>query len=407
MMKSKAFTLVELLVVIAIIGMLIALLLPAVQAAREAARRARCMNNLKQLGIAMHNMLDSKKYLPAAIYQKEFWDLQQAGKWFDMPDTENERSRQTPSYVASLLPFMEQSALFALVMENYTQGVADSSGTRARRVPWSDVPEAPSHRSKEVASLLCPSDSSKGYPGLARLSYHICRGDLWLTNRDSNNTSGSSHSRGVAGDGRSFVATLASVSDGTSNTIAFSELCITQDVGFTSASNLIRGNLAVNLKVTDSPQVCMDLKGQHGRFKDGTAVGEDGGTDGEDVVGAHRGFGKQMFQPRPIYSQFHTILPPNSPSCTRAGNYLNADMNSGVGSGRAIQETVVTPNSYHAGGVNSARCDGSVVFVPDTIDCGTLSTLHTVGKDEGFEGKSPYGVWGALGSRDGGDSSSL
>ena len=95
-MKSpsrRGFTLIELLVVIAIIAVLIALLLPAVQAAREAARRAQCVNNLKQLGLAVHNYISVNDVLPAHMR-----DNSSTWGWF-------------APWTAAILPNMEQQAL--------------------------------------------------------------------------------------------------------------------------------------------------------------------------------------------------------------------------------------------------------------------------------------------------------
>src|SRR4051812_16019590 len=96
----SGFTLIELLVVIAIIGVLIALLLPAVQQAREAARRAQCSNNLKQIGLALHNFTDVRGYLPSS----------------DRPPGNSVRH----AWVTNALPYIEQGILFDAY--NYDQG---------------------------------------------------------------------------------------------------------------------------------------------------------------------------------------------------------------------------------------------------------------------------------------------
>ena len=102
--RSGAFTLVELLVVIAIIGVLVALLLPAVQAAREAARRAHCLNNLKQIGLGMQNFHAAHGSLPAATS----YDVSQVGPSGRIYDTH----APGPVWASSLLPFIEQQAIY-------------------------------------------------------------------------------------------------------------------------------------------------------------------------------------------------------------------------------------------------------------------------------------------------------
>src|SRR4051812_45828242 len=126
-MKSRrpGFTLIELLVVIAIIAVLIGLLLPAVQAAREAARRAQCVNNLKQLGLALHNYHDTVGAFPLGRFTN---------------------SSDSFSPFARILPFMEQSNAFAAA--NFD-------------VPWSNAINLTATQTK-IATFLCPSDSQVG-----------------------------------------------------------------------------------------------------------------------------------------------------------------------------------------------------------------------------------------------------
>jgi prepilin-type N-terminal cleavage/methylation domain-containing protein/prepilin-type processing-associated H-X9-DG protein len=102
-MNKRGFTLVELLVVIAIIGTLVGLLLPAVQSARESARRNSCSSNMRQFGLSFHNLLDSKKYFPAAAYTTDSANT----ALFPSPPKDNS-SRTEHSWRVLIMPYMEE-----------------------------------------------------------------------------------------------------------------------------------------------------------------------------------------------------------------------------------------------------------------------------------------------------------
>src|SRR5205085_70006 len=134
-MRRRGFTLIELLVVIAIIAVLIALLLPAVQAAREAARRSQCVNNLKQIGLALHNYHTVNDTFPMGASL----GLYQIGQYL---------GKQNLSSHVALLPQVEQTALYNAV--NFSFG-ADEAGTLCGVVNRTVI-------NTQVKSFLCPSD---------------------------------------------------------------------------------------------------------------------------------------------------------------------------------------------------------------------------------------------------------
>ena len=151
--RRRGFTLIELLVVIAIIAVLISLLLPAVQSAREAARRAQCVNNLKQIGLAMHNYHDTVgSFPPGGINGSDSW----AGTWWDWP--------------AFILPQMEQAPLYNAInfsLQNINQLDANAANDPQVTV-WRSV----------ISSYLCPSDPAAGTGKVANLSW-LTQGGNW------------------------------------------------------------------------------------------------------------------------------------------------------------------------------------------------------------------------------------
>ena len=191
--QKRGFTLIELLVVIAIIAVLVALLLPAVQQAREAARRSSCKNNLKQLGLAMHNYHDVTNNLPIASMSSTF-----AGS--------------TSGYVwgRAILPYIEQGPMYDAWNENieYHSG---SNLTLIRTI---------------IPGLLCPSDpATKTWNNVPNYNYAVNLGNT--TVNSTNPFNGVNHQGGTfkySGSTRGYSYKFRDLTDGTSNTLLMAEV---------------------------------------------------------------------------------------------------------------------------------------------------------------------------------------
>ena len=394
--KTRGFTLVELLVVIAIIGILIGLLLPAVQAAREAARRMSCSNNFKQIGLALHNYHSAYKQIPTHGTGTG-GALQGSDRLFRASDR---TSNQSLSILVGLTPFIEQQGLWDSISNPNTTDLSNP-GT-PRTPPWpamgptatDENNEGPSTNTRntayqpwmtEVPTFRCPSDPGAGLPAMGRTNYAACVGDA--TNyMDSGPYTGQlnfSNWRNLRfrASARGFFrirteSKFRDVLDGLSNTIAAGE--IVTDLGDRDIRSIANTNTTSN-GIHDNPADCRgDVDPERPRF---WAPGV------TSISASNQGRGYRWANSHAAYTQFNTILPPNSEMCLRFGH-------TGWG--------IVPAGSRHVGGAHVLMGDGAVVFMTDSVEAGNPNdgTVIYGGTNTRAPGaKSPYGLWGALGTR--------
>ncbi|MEQ9409843.1 MAG: DUF1559 domain-containing protein [Fuerstiella sp.] len=326
--RHSGFTLIELLVVIAIIAILIALLLPAVQQAREAARRTQCKNNLKQIGLALHNYLDVYTVFPPAFASDISTINTPGGEW---------------SIHARLLPYLEEANLYNLA--DLSRSYEDPSGVNVGIA------------TQRVAAYLCPSEindqqrsDSNGNPEHYPITYGY-NGGTWRVWTNATRQAGN----GAFAPNSKFGT--QHFTDGTSNTLAFSEVkaftAYNRD-GDTGTAAVPAGALEVEALI---------LAGGSNKANSGHTEWVDG---------------------RVHQTGFTVTLPPNTDVVVPGGDRPNEGDYTSCREDKSCTTptyAAVTSRSWHLGIVNSLLMDGSTRSISENIDFGTWR--HLGQRDDG------------------------
>ena len=390
----KGFTLVELLVVIAIIGVLVGLLLPAVQAAREAARRMSCSNNFKQIGLGLHNYHAAYKNLPMLAGGTK----ETAGMGADNSNI------YWLSWLVPLTPFIEQQALW----EQISNPLAVNRTGTLRNPPYPAMGPNPWSQNyqpwlTQVPTYRCPSDPTQPVDyRVAFNNYTGCAGDAFfeqsesgVNNQGITNNSGSwgeeSTERWARGVFRTRHFTkFRDITDGLSNTIMGGENIVGALDGRASGIQMEFDNTVWDRPPAYFRQYMDPERPQY--INTNTSTGGLPACGGKPCYERNPNHqrGRRWSDGRLEYSSFHTILPPNSYNIQRWHGQAGA----------------FCASSYHQGGAHILMGDGAVVFITDSIEAGDQNHVaygRDNGDGRGWEGgagrESPYGLWGALGTK--------